>query len=863
MKAWWAAIIAGALLVPAAGASLARSNPNPVTIRGIALHIRTGGFDLRTSARGTLHVVTQRATTIVETGKSGSLSVHANDHVGVRGFLRGNVLRAISVRIYPVKPKPVTYRGIIVAVHGNAVTLAVGLARVTVVLGGRTDIATTNGHTVTRLSVGQRVSVRAQWDGTHLNALTVRVYVTKSHRPTRRRTTHTPKPKSVTVRGQVIALTAGSVTVRSAGRTTVIRRTAATVLAGAGGPLRVGSRVSVRACCLGHPLVATRVDVLKGKRPATVLITGTLVSLSTSTIIVQTARGRIASRRTARTRVDGPAPLPGARVSLRYYRDSSGAVATRLHIYPPPPVRSLRGTVVSVTGTLLTITARGRRYTVRPTHGASITLGGHSVPLTSLHPGDRVTVSGQVVGGVVVAVRVAAAVSLPRTSTLRGVITAVGAGSITLRESTGNSIRLRLTAGVPITLAGKAVPLNWLFPGATARVRVMRVGGTVTASAVAVTAIAHSASGRITSVTPSTLRLTDRSGVQILLHVPAGVRPTDDGKVLALTALHMGAYLSAHGYREPDASLLATVLTVTHPRVEVAGTVLSAGHILVIETRDGTRVSVRLPAGTPISTGSAHVPLTPATIPVGISVRVHGTVSSDGTVVASMVTVHLRAWTVRAPATSVGSAALTLTLSTGEITVTLEEGAVVEQGARVIKLSDIVPGDDLTVYGYVFGPKTLLARKIDVHRLRVTVTGTITSLETGGFTLDGRSRVILLPDTALQTATSPTVGMMVKVRGYRRGDGAILALSVRSVKAVQVDDALDSSLRREYISNWMWSGSRKVMSQPVTPSLRGECSTPRSSKCWAHASSAARSSTVRATWSRPVWNSLNGSPSVA
>lgn len=779
MRALYAAILAWTLLASSIPLAAARQNPGPVTIRGIAVHVRSRDFDLRTTTRGTYHVTTLRETQVVEKGATGRLSVRENDHVGVHGFLRGRTLRAISVRIYPVAARPATYKGTILSVHGNSVILAVGLQHLTLTISMATDIATTTGQTVTHLVPGDRVSVRAQRNGSRLMALTIRVYAPK--KAVARRKTHRAPRRMITIKGQVSALGYRTLTLRTGKTLTTIHLTSSTAVSGAGLPLRLGSSVSIRACCQGGSLTATAIRVFKQKSPPTVLTTGTLTAFGPTSLTVSTSRGAITARRIASTRLDGHPPVLGSRVSLRYYRGPSGPVATRLHVYPPSPARTLRGTVLTVTATGITIRVRGHMYVIHLSRGTSISLGGRPSSLASLRGGDRVTVTGRIIGRTVTASRIFAVRRPARSVTVRGTITAVSSHDLWITDASGKSVHVHLSPASTITLAGSPVPVNALFSGASARIRGTTTNGVLTATVVTVTARPRSVSGRVMRVSSASLVVASRSGGQVLVHLPPKLAARDQGKQIPAASLHVDADVSVHGYADGQSSVRAVSITVEHPTVSLSGTVLSSGSVLVLRTTMGTRIIVHIPAGTPISTGSSHVPLTPATIPAGVTVHVHGATASDGSIDATAITVHLKAWTVRAPVSSLSLSTLTLDLSSGRITVRLESGATIEQGTHPIILADIVPGDDVTAYGYVFGPNILLARKLAVHRLRVSLTGVITALASGGFILDGSTRVITGADTLMETPAL-AVGMTVKVSGYRRGDGSILAGSVRAAK---------------------------------------------------------------------------------
>ena len=59
-------------------------------------------------------------------------------------------------------------------------------------------------------------------------------------------------------------------------------------------------------------------------------------------------------------------------------------------------------------------------------------------------------------------------------------------------------------------------------------------------------------------------------------------------------------------------------------------------------------------------------------------------------------------WVVRTPA--------------GDFQLRVKPDTAVTQGSHILALSDVVPGDTVTVYGYTLAQATVLVRKIEVHR---------------------------------------------------------------------------------------------------------------------------------------------------
>lgn len=778
MKPAVAGLLAWVLLtlwVPNAAAQ--RHKPGPVTIRGIALQVTRSGFTLRTTTRGTYRVELFTATRIVEKGHRGQLALANQDHVGVHGFLQGRIMRAMQVRIYPVKPKPYTVKGVVVAVSGGLLVLQMGKRRVTLRLAGAT-VRTTTGRPAT-LSVGDRVAVRVVAAGTWLQARTVRVYA-------RRVVGH-----HITVHGQIVQVAGQTVVVQGGGTRVTVHLASTTVVRTSAGPTRPsalhpGQLVTVHACCAGRPLIATSIRILHAPRPRTILMRGTVTGLSGGAVRLSSGGKTIWVRLTPATTYDRGRPTVGARISVRVYRQGARYVATRVHVYVQRTNRTLRGVVVAVSAGVLTVRARGRRYRLSIGPRTVITLGGRAVTVRLLRSGDRVTV--QTAGSS--ALRVTAMRPPPQVVTLRGTIVVLHGPDLRVSDSLGRVRPVHLLPGCHITFGSRTVPVASLFIGARVRVRGVRRGATLDASSLAVTATSRSVSGRVVA-TGAVLRLQERDGTIISIHLSPGVQVIDGAARVATGAIKPGVYLHVHGYEEGDGSILAESIEVVHPAIEVVGVVVRAAPHLVVRDVNGQRVAITLSPTITISTGSSRLALRASAIPLGVTVRVYGRVGREGEVVATRITVHLVHLTLRGKVTTLAAGGLSVDAGSGPQRILLAPNATIRQGTHPLRLADVVVGDDVTVVGYAFGAGTILARTLDVHRTRLTVTGTISALTTRGFSLtgaNGDTQVVTNAATQVAVGVTVQVGAVVKVSGYLRGDGVLLAGEIRPGKIKGVAD---------------------------------------------------------------------------
>lgn len=768
----------------------ARSKPGPVTIRGVATGLGPGGFILRTTSRGTYAVITLPATQVTEKGKTGLIHLREGDHVGVRGFLTGRTLRAIRIRVYPTKPKPYTLRGVVASVNGSTIYVAVAGTTVRVGVTGRTRI--TRGRTPVSLSaVRPRELVRLRVENVSgtVTAVTVYVYVTRG------------VTRHVQLRGSIVSVSSSAIVVQVSGRrysvalsgSTAIRLGLTPVAASA---LKPGQSVTVYACCQGQPLTATSIHIKKTAAARhTILLRGRISSISRGSIRLSTPGGTEVITLTPATLVDvgsSPAAASGLRqgdeVSVRAYRSGSALIAERVHVYASSrQIKHISGTVVAVSSSGLTFTARGTRYVARSGSRLQVTLSGKRVRLANLRPGDKVRVIGQVTApGVVDATQIDATRRPPKVITVRGTVTRITGRLLVIVDATGSRHIVRLAGGVKPQLHGRVAPAGALFPGVHASARGNIVNGPLLASSLTLTVTSRTIHGRVTRASALILVVRVTSSRSITVDVPPGV-VSHDGRVrVSPASIHSGAYVRVSGYVKTSTELRAVVISIEHPAVDVAATVVSVGTAITIRTSSGQRYQLRFLAASTIVSSQGQISLRTRDVSLGARVHVQGTIGSDGMIAVRMMTVRLASVTIRGTVTVLGSALLSIQTPTSLESIRVPPTVQVTQGSHALLLSDVVVGDDVTVYGYSLGTAVVLARKITVHRRLAGFDGTVASVTQDGFVLQtpgGDHLVILSDSTIVSGITLPvTVGLPVHVTGYLRGDGAILATRIRAGK---------------------------------------------------------------------------------
>ena len=785
-----AALLALGGLVPPAGATApARSKPGPVTIRGVAVHVRASTFTLQTVSAGTYAVVLRPATGINTVHSTSPAHVKEGEHVGVRGFLRGRTLTAIHVTIYPAKSRPTTttLQATIVAVHLPAITIDAGGKRVQVEVTSSTDIRIGSASGSSRqLHAGQRILVRLESQDRVWVALSVHVYASQV------RGTH------VVLHGSVVSVGGAGIVVTSGSQRYDIGINAKTAVhvgrtLGAMRSLHAGQTVTVYACCEHGPLVATSIHIDKtaSSTSATSTIRGTVVAIHGNTVQLKVSSGPSTIVLAKSTVVElGSTPLKaggiqvGDDVSVRGTRSGNLIVASRVHIYVASrAVHRVEGTIVSLSRTALVVrSTTGARITVLLPRGTPITLSAKPAAVTLLRAGDTVRAYGRYVEPTtLIAQRVLAsrpASASPRS--IRGVITALPGAAILVSTSAGARYRVVLGRGVRVLWNGKAAPPIAIFVGERVDAKGTLSGTVLTATSVTVTVTPRAASGRLLQVNRATLTVKGTRGTTLRVQMVKGTVIRDGSHRLDTAMLHPGSFVKAVGFEAGTNVIRAETVRVEHPVLSIIGTLTLKSGGGTVATSDGQIYLIRFDGQSQISSERTHIPLQPVDVPNGAYVHVTGKVNANAELVVADMTVRLASVTLRGHVVSLGQQSVSVQAGTVTSAVRLLDTASVLQGTHTMTLPDVVVGDDVTVYGYRTAGG-VLARELLIHRARITLTGTISQITATGFSMAvaGTSyTVVVTADTAL-SGSVPVLGSAVHVRGYRRGDGTILAASVQ------------------------------------------------------------------------------------
>lgn len=763
----------------------ARTRTGAVTIRGIAVNVTSSGFSFQTHAHGTLKVEMRPQTQVTEKGQSGAVTLRNGDHVGVRGFLTGTTMVAMTVRIYPVKPKPFTIRGTVVSVSSSSFVVDTGYGVVTIKITPATTGNVANGVALVRsLSKGQRVEVRVVGTGV-LTAVHLHIYVTRA-------ATH-----HVTVIGTVSSVGRGTISIDTGGSHVQVAITSSTsLIMGTShvsqSALHPGMYVTVHACCAGKPLSATSVRIRKPKPPHAVLVRGVVRSVGSGKLILSSGGKEIICTVSSSTRVTAgsatsslSAVKAGEQVSVRGRPYGSTLAASSVHVYATSQhSKTVIGTVVSVKGGVLSVvTSTGERWSIQPARGAPVMRSGRASSVGAIHPGDRIHARGVQKGSTLLATSVAVTAAKVKVMTLHGVIARLAPGRLVVTTTVGGSVNVTVPRGVVPLLHGVAAPAAALFAGARVTIRGTRVGSSFTARSVSVEVTARQVTGQVLSEGTGWMRVGRGTAVSVLVDLWSGVRITDAGKKVG--SVHRSAWVLVNGYDVAAGHVHPSSIAVQHPAVQLSATVVSTKGTLTVVTSSGTTYVVRVHAGVSVDVGRYGLSVGIADLPAATRLHISGVMQSDGSVLASSINALIRSSILRGNVNST-TPHLTVDVAGMALTMRLAAGVMVVQGSRASSIDDLVLGDDITLHGYLLAHNVVLVRSIDLHRRLAAFDGTAASLTPDGFILQaagGTARVIVSASTLISgIAPSVTAGATVHVTGYVRGDGVIEATRIKIEK---------------------------------------------------------------------------------
>jgi hypothetical protein len=232
----------------------------------------------------------------------------------------------------------------------------------------------------------------------------------------------------------------------------------------------------------------------------------------------------------------------GQHVRLTLDSSTTPSTATNVEI----AVARFEGKVTAVVGNVITITGphAGAR-TVDVTSSTVYSLSGTPATLAAVTVGSEIGVRGLLVNATTInALKVK--VSLAEATSVEGVVSAIGAGTLTLtHEHSGFSATFATTATTTYQSGG--VTLNAAAVAVGQRVKLTLDTSTTPATATAVEIKSTTFEGHVTAVGASSFAITGPKGVALTVNVSSSTTFSLGGAVSSLGALSVGLEVNARG----------------------------------------------------------------------------------------------------------------------------------------------------------------------------------------------------------------------------------------------------------------------------------------------------------------------------
>jgi hypothetical protein len=218
---------------------------------------------------------------------------------------------------------------------------------------------------------------------------------------------------------------------------------------------------------------------------------------------------------------------------------------------------------------------------------------------------------------------------------ITGTVTAIEGSRLSLATAAGQT-RTIDAAGAKITRSGQTIALSDLQVGNQVSARVSRqADGSYKAAAIQV--LLSTVSGTVTAVGPSSITIEKADGTSRTLALTASTAYREASAKVSLSAVVLGARISAQGTVDSAGNFTATAITIVTS--SVTGTVASkTSTSMVVTTATGKSVTVNVTADTKYSV-PGMTGATLASVAVGDRVQATGVLNADGSITAISVQV--------------------------------------------------------------------------------------------------------------------------------------------------------------------------------------------------------------------------------
>ena len=305
--------------------------------------------------------------------------------------------------------------------------------------------------------------------------------------------------------------------------------------------------------------------------------------------------------------------------------------------------------------------------------------------------------------------------------------------------------------------------------------------------------------------TAGTLTVADQRLGTLNVTTSASTEIRHGGTAIPLAQIQVGWRVHVKGSLQADGTYAATEITVQDEgngggggggETEVQGTIQSidsVGMSFTVQEQDGTVVTVDTDASTVFTMGGQ--PASFSDLATGQMVEVEGTTQTDGSVLASHVSIEVQETEVQGTVQTIDSVGMSFTVQEQDgtiVTVDTDANTVFRMGDQSATFADIVVGDSVEVNGITQADGSVLASRVNIEAPEtepVEVEGTVSSIDTtaGTFVVSTDSGDVTV-DTNASTQWHGqghpsgigdlAVGDHVQVEGTMQPDASVLAGSV-------------------------------------------------------------------------------------
>jgi hypothetical protein len=552
----------------------------------------------------------------------------------------------------------------------------------------------------TAFRAGEQVRVYACCAGTSLTATSVHIHRDRPH------------VVSEYFHGTVVGVLPGRVVISVNGKSVTVMTPGGTEYEIASAParresFRPGDLVTVRARVIKGRIVAVRIDVPAASRaPRTVI--GTVTSVAPSRAVVS-ARGRqytlVFSGASSVTLGGRPVSAgllrPGDKIHAKgILRGTTLAVTTLSAVRPPPPVKTVRGTVTTVHGsTLVIVDGVGARHVVMISPSLHPIAHGIPVPVSAVFPGVHATVKGTLRGATLVASSLQVSVvareisgRLARVAPSRLQVKAAGrldtidlGGNPAIVDAGQRIVAGSLKAGAFLDVTGYAPASSWIR---ATRIRVLHPALDITGTL-------------LTDANGTAVRTS--AGEVYRIHTGTATQVSNARAPVTLTMKDVpsGTRIHVTGTARSDGSIAAAAIVAQLSSVTLRGTVAGVSDNAIAVSSGAGEQTVRLDANAGIRQGAR--PLQLADLVIGDDVTVTGYAGKD-VILARTLQVHRPLVGLDGVVQASGSGGITLNTTSGIVHVAV--------GPETQVTGNVVLGSKVHVTGYRRGDGVVLATRI-------------------------------------------------------------------------------------------------------------------------------------------------------